>query len=439
VLAIVLAGGARREAIAKGIWLATLPVAFTLAQLAFRLAYYGEWVPNTALVKFNPSGQYALDGWRYVAMGALAIAPMLALACAAAIVSFRGGFERARVALLCAIGVSWAAYLVVIGGDIFPAWRHFVPMLVVLSLMVAIGGEWLRRHGSRRQRAGAAAVAVLALVAFSILQWRDTMTAWALTERWEWDGKILGTMLKRAFGPRQPLLAVDAAGALPYWSELPAIDMLGLNDHYLPRHPPTDGQTIGIGHDLGDGQYVLGRSPDIVVFGIATGGERAFFRSAREMQADPRFPAEYTLVTFEGTDPYTVQGKFWVRKHSERIGITRSRDRIAIPGFLVNDRPGSVARLSEKGRMVLPMSPSEPARLNAIEVPAGRWQITANSSSPIHVLIHAEDGTALLDANLPAPLDLEPAGTNHRISITATPTTEGRSELTELVLTRHPG
>ena len=42
--------------------LAALPVLFVLGHEAFRLAYYGEWVPNTALVKFHPSGTHAADG-----------------------------------------------------------------------------------------------------------------------------------------------------------------------------------------------------------------------------------------------------------------------------------------------------------------------------------------------------------------------------------------
>ena len=103
-------------------------------------------MPNTALVKFTPSGRYALDGARYVGAGALAISPMLALAAASAVLSFRRGFQRERMTLLCALALAWMAYLIVIGGDIFPAWRHFVPLLVLLALMVAIGGEWVRRH-----------------------------------------------------------------------------------------------------------------------------------------------------------------------------------------------------------------------------------------------------------------------------------------------------
>ena len=78
--------------------------------------------------------------------------------------------------------------------------------------------------------------------------------------------------------------------------------------------------TIGIGHDLGDGRYVLRRAPDLVVFGIATGGEHGFFRSAREMQQDPEFWRDYTLVDFEGAEPYVARARIWCRHEYQNSG-----------------------------------------------------------------------------------------------------------------------
>ena len=57
-------------------------------------------------------------------------------------------------------------------------------------------------------------------------------------------------MLKEAFGDQQPLYAVDNAGCLPNFSGLPALDMLGLNDHYLAHHPPPNIGTGYLGHEL---------------------------------------------------------------------------------------------------------------------------------------------------------------------------------------------
>jgi hypothetical protein len=443
VLAVVLIGGFGRAAFEKAAALATLPAVCVLGQLAFRLAYYGEWVPNTALVKLSPAARYALEGWRYVGAGARVMWPMLALAAACVILSVRHRVERGRMAFLCALAIAWTAYVIVIGGDIFPAWRHFVPLLVLLALMLANGGEQLRRHAHPRIGAGVTAVTLLLLAVFAVLQWRDPRTLAARAERWEWDGQVIGTLLKKAFGARQPLLAVDAAGSVPYWSELPTVDMLGLNDYYLPRHPPKDSMTIGIGHDLGDGRYVLARLPDLVVFGIATGGDHAFFRSAREMREDPQFLSEYRLVVFEGTEPYRVAARIWVRRNSERIGITRTPTRIVVPGFLINDSPGSVARLAQGGTLILPLSPTGPARLNALVLPTGRWRIEAHTAGPTPLGIKVADWSpppsspprVALDAVLPAVLDWD-ATAGRPASLEITPVVAAPAELEQLVFTR---
>ncbi len=42
----------------------------------------------------------------------------------------------------------------------------------------------------------------------------------AIAERWEWDGKVIGLLLKKTFSAQQPLVAVTAAGCIPYWSRV---------------------------------------------------------------------------------------------------------------------------------------------------------------------------------------------------------------------------
>jgi len=56
------------------------------------------------------------------------------------------------------------------------------------------------------------------------------------SEHFEWRAEVLGHSLRRAFAApadQPPRLAVDAAGALPYFSGLPALDMLGLSDRTI--------------------------------------------------------------------------------------------------------------------------------------------------------------------------------------------------------------
>ena len=91
-------------------------------------------------------------------------------------------------------------------------------------------------------------VIILSFIYYTHAQFTDLQSKRAIDEQWEWDGQVIGLLLKEAFGASQPLFAVTAAGSLPYWSELPALDMLGLNDYYLPRHPPQNFGQGWIGH-----------------------------------------------------------------------------------------------------------------------------------------------------------------------------------------------
>ena len=410
-LSVFLCRGLTRESLRKAFGLALLPALFVVGHEVFRLAYYGQWLPNTALVKFHPSGKHALDGLAYLGRGALPAAPFLALAAAAAAACLRRNPRGARVVLPLTLAAAWASYVAAIGGDIFPAWRHFVPLLLLLAFVLAEGGALLARRAGGRAFAAVMLAGALALGLFAYLQREDDENFRAISERWEWDAEVIGTLLKRAFAAEQPLMAVDPAGGLPFWSELPALDMLGLNDLHLPRHPPPDLGQGPIAHELGDGRYVLSRRPDLVVFLLPTGNDHGYFLSGRQMQQDPRFFRDYTLVRFEGREPYRAVARIWVRRESERIGIRRGPGRVTVPGFLVCDNHASVARLGRDGRLVVPVAPDLPAILNRLELPAGRWRVEADASPPstqLRVSAPQTDNVPapfLLDARLPAVLD----------------------------------
>jgi arabinofuranosyltransferase len=456
VAALFLTQGFGRGVLAKAAWLSLLPLVCVALQQAFRVFYYGEWVPNTALVKFTPSGQHALDGWAYVRGGLRASAPLFLLAAGGAFVSLRDNFRRARAVLLVTLILAWLAYLVTIGGDIFPAWRHFVPLIVLCALLVAEGGEWaVRREDGRAAKWTTIALAA-ALLLYVPLQTRDSENRRAGSERWEWDGQVIGLLLKRAFAAEQPLMAVDPAGALPYWSELPALDMLGLNDHYLPRHPPPGFGRGPIAHELGDGRYVLDRRPDLVVFLLPTGAEHGYFLSGKQMQRDPRFFRDYTLVRFEGREPYRVVSQIWVRRFSERIGIRRNGDRVTIPGYLLNGHRETTARLDSNGHLVSTATEERPAVLKVLELPPGRWRISVEASgAPVHArvtpataaqLAAAGDrartdldtsARSILDAATPATFDLDGRSVETRaVNVELRPGAGGEAEVRRLELTR---
>jgi hypothetical protein len=231
---------------------------------------------------------------------------------------------------------------------------------------------------------------------------------------WARQGESLGRTLGQAFALEQPLLAVTAAGALPFYSGLPALDMLGLNDRYLALHPPADLGTGRIAHELGDGQYVLSREPDLVIFCGTSGVERACSRGGREMQADDRFAREYELVTLLGDFGLPVHGKVFVRTRSPRIGTsTTEQGAILIPGLLLNDRPGSLAGLDASGRLGALLFAGQPVSFAPLSLAPGHYRVDVEGSG--HVALHARaipapGGVDLARGTAPLHFVVDPPG-----------------------------
>ncbi len=346
-----LGGGQDRRAALQAFALAVPAALATLAQLAFRLWTYDDWVPNTAHVKL-PGGSDQLDsGALYVWEALGAHGPSLALAGLGLVL---GGVSAPAVRRLAVPLVGgWLAYVVWIGGDIFPAYRHFVPALVGLAALAGTAGA-----GLARLRGGGPVLAV-ALVLGAGLQVRTQLShrAWlrADHERWVWDGQVIGQLLGVAFpGAR---VAVSAAGCVPYWSGLPALDMLGLNDRWIATHPPADAGGW-VGHTLGDGAYVLEQAPDLLLFCGPRGGGTACYRSEHELLDLPAFEEGHRLVRVLGEDPHEVPAEVWVRLDG-RGGLVRQAGSVTVPGWLV-EGPG--AARWDGAALVRPVG-AEPARL----------------------------------------------------------------------------
>ena len=193
-----------------------------------------------------------------------------------------------------------------------------------------------------------------ALLWFGSSQWTEPENRRARIERWEWDGKVVATLLRAAFSSTQPLVAVTAAGCIPFWSGLPSLDMLGLNDYYLPRHPPPDFGKGALGHELGSADYLLRRNPDLIVFHV--GSPRPMFRTGRELTKRPEFFDRYVKVKMVGHDPHRHEASVWVNRTSKKVGVSRRDSRIRVPGYLFARGRGAVAELDESGRIVLRVS-----------------------------------------------------------------------------------
>jgi arabinofuranosyltransferase len=376
--------------------LVVLPAAAWLGQLAFRLAYYGDWLPNTAYAKVSPSWEHAIAGLHYMGGGLWKHAAIVAVVSVGLICA--RPFRRREILVPLFMAIGWSAYVVTIGGDFFPGRRHFLPVLWCLAVLVAV--TWRGAVG-RLPLVAQLAVFVLLVSVHGYQQRTDRANTVAHDERWEWDCGLVSASLGKAFDERQPLVAADALGCVGYFSKLPMLDMLGLTDRYLAHHRPADFGRRDIGHELGDGRYVLSRSPAIVVTCVPGQSRGACFRSGIEMLALPEFHQRYVLVAIR-TQELLYHSHLWFDVTSSRLGTVRTEREIRLPGFLFGGPDTGYAMRSGDRRFVARLSTDAVVTLDkpALFEPladggastSSKWTVRAIASQPMEASI---DGTTI--------------------------------------------
>lgn len=291
---------------------AMVAAACVVGQTLFRLSYYGDWLPNTyyAKVAFNSErvAQGLMYAWKALAPSALVV---VFAAIAARGIDHGGPMRTRRLGFLAVVLGAWIAYVAIIGGDVFPSYRHMLPGLALLALMAC---EFLRQPHPAPARA-LRPVMLLSLAGSlgvaGLLQHRDPENQRAKEERWEWEAKHTGEALAALYAGRNVQVALTAAGSVGYYSRLPVlIDMYGLNDRYLTRNRPSDFGHGLIGHEVGDNAYVLSKKPDVIVFHV---GDRQPWMG---MGQEPAFVGHYTPRPLPA-DPNTgVVRYIWTRNDS---------------------------------------------------------------------------------------------------------------------------
>jgi hypothetical protein len=377
------------SAVKEVLTLALCPLLFGGGQLVFRRVYYNEWLPNPARVKVAFTWEHLKGGLEYVWNAVPFLSPFLLMAILGAILAIRRPALRPRNTFLIVAWLICTGYVVLIGGDIFPAHRHLIPSLILSAFLVAQWGEALGESSGTRRMSWAAAVVICA--GLGSIQRLDPSVRLAVRERWEWDGKRVGEMLRKAFGSADPLLACDPAGCMPYFTGFRCIDMMGLNDYHIAHHRSTEFGRGTLGHELGDGKYVLEQQPDLILWSLPTGAVVPLFPSAVQMYQDPRFERQYRLVYLQTPDPDPVLCAIWVRMDSSRISIRAEKDRIIVPGFLAASRPETPAMLDSHGQLGVIARQVPAARISGFAPPPGRWRFSVDSDR-VRLTVRAPDG-----------------------------------------------
>jgi hypothetical protein len=236
---------------------------------------------------------------------------------------------------------AYSFYVFVIGGDHMPGYRFFVPILPLFYLFVQ---ECFYAFRFKWTLAPTIAVAMLLVavnfyVSFSMiprgpeativavkyhLQYRVCQT---VPDAAAYFGKHVGLYIKDHW-PKDSIVAVNAAGAGPYYSRMNCIDMLGLNNYTIAQRKITfdteflfkdkknllkllssEGRSeltkqirskysfwqLMPGHGKGDGKYVLSEKPDYIILGGSEGDSKPWFIGDQEIFESLDFKNNYEL------------------------------------------------------------------------------------------------------------------------------------------------
>ena len=177
------------------------------------------------------------------------------------------------------VGLTYAAYVVAVGGDFMAMGRFFVPITPILAILAQEAlRELSERFGQqapdsfRPLRFGPVAALLTGLLVFnsvgrhadnqklSYRRWGlDTV---AYLKKFADDRIKVGTWMRRNL-PRDTTLAVGGAGAIVYASRLWSLDTFGLNDLWIAHETPRTGDRPGHTKSAPE-HYILKKKPDLL-------------------------------------------------------------------------------------------------------------------------------------------------------------------------------
>lgn len=383
----VLADGMRPRAWVTRARLLPIPILFFLAQELFRHAYYGQWLPNTAYVKVAFTFHRLYTGLRYEVYGVGSEIVFLLLAVVGCVALWIAGKKR-QVIFLATVCIGWFLYILVIGGDIFPSYRHFVPVMALMGFLIAGCGLLTLSAPFRFSRARVALFLLLTLLVL-------TSDLFAPLETWERNGKQVGIFLRTAFGAKHPLLSSDAAGVIPYFAQMEVLDPLGLNDYHIARHPISDRGKGWVGHELGDGKYILDHKPDILM--LSNFQSDALFPADQQLLADPRFASHYQLIHIDAGPPDSIRAGLYIRRIDGPLGIAVSGSQATVPAYLAKINDANSVRLID-GKAQLVIAPHGSAQFTGIPLGSGSWKATAAGAGAARLAVHGSPASVACDA-----------------------------------------
>lgn len=217
-------------------------LAVVLPWFAWKHDYYDAFLPNTLQAK------EWTNWWVPILFGLMYLTLFFATFAAFLLIGrwrrLKGTFPAPHATwALVAVVVAWFAYICFVGAD-FMEFRFVVPVIPILALPAA----YLVDH-YRTPRRQVALIAILLAVSlghrlapplfpYPVLTFEE-LKHWPEDDANDWE--TMGNLFHDKFpggvdAPGQPVIGILPAGAIPYYAELPTIDMFGLNDEWVAKN-----------------------------------------------------------------------------------------------------------------------------------------------------------------------------------------------------------
>lgn len=303
--------------------------AFILLQTAFRFAYYGEFLPNTYYLKMT-GYPFLLRISRGLIVMSKPLCTILPLAFLAPFV-YRLLRKDTRVLLLLWVYVTQVLYSIYVGGDAWEFWgrsnRYLTIALPAFFMLLGCTLADMRRTfldsetvkpislSKKGITLGAIAIILFAQISLNAIPGIKEFREWLLLDTPYTDAgqkSVETAMLLSRITTPDATIAVLAAGAVPYFTNRTAIDMLGKNDKKIAHEkmhrlsydskPLYKYRAFYPGHLKWDYSYSIGElRPDVVVQIWGLGEEAAPYLEKRYVSA------------------LTPMGKIYLKRNSRNI------------------------------------------------------------------------------------------------------------------------
>lgn len=232
----------------------------------WKMSYYGDIVPNTFHAKVRTGGSIR-QGLYYVGLFFLLylyVPNLIIHICAIRRVYSSNG---TLLSMSCFL-LLWTLYVIYVGGD-FMEFRFMAPTLPLFSIIFCWHIFFIVRYRAVR----AMLVGLLLFGSLHSYLWFanhnfkgiesiHSLDSHISSERWDLMGAILGKALNYS---KDTTIATTAAGAIPFYSGLNAIDMHGLTDKWIARNGIVFDQ-FQLGHNrFPTLSYLLKRNVNIII------------------------------------------------------------------------------------------------------------------------------------------------------------------------------